>query len=74
MGKHQLDEDCVCGVGGCQEVPTHLIIRFMELYQDGKLMSPDHEIYEEALVWVCAAHVVDWQMMEPQVEVVPLTG
>jgi hypothetical protein len=62
------------GAAQCQEPPAYLIVRFVELYtKDGEPVSPDHDIYTEALRWFCGPHAMDWMEMEPDCELVPLS-
>lgn len=56
----------------CQQIPEYLIVRFMELYQDGELVSPDHDIYDDALRWFCGPHAMDWIAEESDCTVISL--
>ncbi len=62
------------GTTQCQTYPTFLIVRFVELYhENGEPFGPNHDIYSDALRWLCGPHAMDWMELEPDGELVSLS-
>jgi len=50
-------------------------VRFVELYDESdEPISPDHDIYNDALRWFCSEHATDWMELEPDCELIALTA
>ncbi len=63
------------GATQCRRYPTFLIVRFVELYDESdEPISPDHDIYNDALRWFCSEHATDWMELEPDCELIALTA